>query len=222
MADNTPTSDVAVCNLALDELKIDGVESLDQKDKAEAELCKRHYDLTRKSILRSHVWNFAKSEGVLNRSSVATSNSYADVYPLPAGFIRFISIGDVFVWDKDDDYDIRSISIDGTFTRCVVINNGSNATLDIMYIRNVTNVAEFDPLFIEYFKFKLAKAIAPGLTLKQSLKDGIKEGLADAMLQARSIDGQERPPRRIQNSRFLNARKFASRQPPVVTTKFGS
>ena len=76
MADNSPTSAVDICNLALTELKTDPIESLTQKDSAIAELCKRHYDLVRKSILRNHIWNFAKAEEALARSSDGISASY--------------------------------------------------------------------------------------------------------------------------------------------------
>ena len=217
MADNTPSSAVDICNLALTELKTDPIESLQQANNSVAELCNRHYDLERKSLIRSHTWNFAKAEESLSRASSATSVSFDDVYPLTKTFVRLRSIGDVFVGTKKTFYDIRSIKIDGVFQRCIVINNGGIATLDIMYTRNVTEVSEFDPLFTKLFKFKLAMAIAPGITMKPSTRASIKDGLADAMLEAKSIYGQERPPVKIQNSRFLNARKFATRRPYLNT-----
>tara|TARA_Y100000310_G_C20397179_1_gene675635 strand:+ start:57 stop:725 length:669 start_codon:yes stop_codon:yes gene_type:complete len=222
MADNSPTSPVDICNLALTELKIDPITALDQAGSAVAELCNRHYDIRRKATLRSHIWNFAKTETTLNRSSNGSSNSYDDVYPLTNSFLRFISVGDVFVWEKNELYDIRSISINGTFKRSIVIDNDGAATLEILYIRNVTSVSEFDPLFIELLKLELANDMAPGITLKPSVRQGIKDNLADARLKARSIDGQERPPVRVQNSRFINARKDKLKQASGITTVFGS
>jgi hypothetical protein len=218
MADNSPTSAVDICNLALTELKVDPIESLTQKGSDVAELCKRHYDLVRKSLLRNHVWNFAKTPEAIARSSNGVSASYADVYPLPKTFIRLISVGDVLIGTKKTSFDIRSIKIDGTFQRCIVDNNGGAATLDVLYIRNVTSVSEFDPLFMTLFKFELATAIAPGITLKPSVKADIRTGLTDARLQAKSIDGQERPPVRINNSKWLTARRTAFVEKPLNTT----
>lgn len=217
MADNTPASAIDICNLSLTELKTDPIESLEQKNSDVAELCKRHYDLERQALLRGHTWNFAKTEGLLSRSSSATSISFNDVYPLPKTFLRLRSIGDVIVGTKETFYDIRSINIDGVFQRCIVINNGGGATLGIMYTRNVTTVSEFDPLFTKLFKFSLAMALAPGLTLKPSVKTSIEKGLADVKLEAKGIDGQERPPVKIQNSRFLDARRLGTRKPYLNT-----
>ena len=221
MADNSPTSPVDICNLSLTELKVNPISALDEEGSAVAELCNRHYDIRRKALLRSHIWNFAKTEATLNLASNGSSNSYTDVYPLVKTYLRLISIGDVFVWGKNELYDIRSISISGTFKKCIVIDNSGTATLEILYIRNVVSVTEFDPLFTLLFKLELANDIAPGLTLKPSIRQSILTGLADARLQARSIDGQERPPVRIQNSRFLRARKSGSTsQVQGITTVF--
>ena len=208
MAD--PSAPIDICNLALTELKLDPISSLDQKDSKVAALCDRHYDVVRKALIRAHIWNFAKSEAQLSLSTNGSSLSYDDVYPLGKTYVRLISIGDVFVWTKNDFYDIRSIDIDGTFQKSIVIDNSGAATLDIMFIRNVTSVIEFDALFILLFKFELANAIAPGITLKPSVRQSIQTGLTDARLQSRSIDGQERPPKKIQNSRFLRTRRSAS------------
>ena len=220
MADGSPTAPVDICNLSLTELKINPISALDEAGSAVAELCNRHYDIRRKALLRSHIWNFAKTEVKLNLSATGSSNSYSDVYPLVKTYLRLISIGDVFVWTKNELYDIRSVNINGTFKKCIVIDNSGAATLDILYIRNVISVTEFDPLFTLLFKLELANDIAPGLTLKPSVRQGIITGLADARLQARSIDGQERPPKRIQNSKFINARRNMIKPTLGITTVF--
>ena len=220
MADSSPTAPVDICKLALTELKINPISALDEVGSAVAALCNRHYDIRRKALLRSHIWNFAKTEATLNLSAVGESNSYTDVYPLVKTYLRLISIGDVFVWTKNELYDIRSVNISGTFKKCIVLDNSGTATLNILYIRNVVSVAEFDPLFTLLFKLELANDIAPGLTLKPSVRQSINTGLADVRLQARSIDGQERPPIRIQNSRFLNARKNMLKTASGITTVF--
>ncbi len=222
MADSSPTAPVDICNLALTELKINPISALDEVGSAVAALCNRHYDIRRKALLRSHIWNFAKTEALLNLSANGSSFSYANVYPLVKTYLRLISIGDVFVWGKNELYDIRSVNISGTFKKCIVIDNVGAATLEILYIRNVVSVTEFDPLFTLLFKLELANDIAPGLTLKPSVRQSINTGLADARLQARSIDGQERPPVRIQNSKFINARKNRLKPTLGITTVFES
>ena len=65
MADSSPTAPVDICNLALTELKVNPISALDEAGSAVAELCNRHYDIRRKAILRSHIWNFAKTEATI-------------------------------------------------------------------------------------------------------------------------------------------------------------
>lgn len=220
MPDNSPTAPIDICNLALSELKVSPITSLDQIGSDIADLCKRHYDSQRKALLRKHVWNFAKTEEALPRASAATSTSYSDVYPLPGAYIRLISVGDVLIGTKKDKHDIRSIRIEGVFQRCLLYDNNGDATIAILYIRNVTSVSEFDPLFVNLFKLELANAIAPGITLKPSIKADIRIGLVEARLDAKGIDGQERPPVRIDNSKFLSARRNMLGQSTRITTAF--
>lgn len=218
MADNSPTSPIDICNLALSELKVSPISSLDQQGSTEAQLCKRHYDVERKALLRTHVWNFAKTEEELARATNGSSGSYDDVYILTRTYVRLISVGDVLIGEKRTGFDIRSVKISGSFKRCILINNDGAATLSILYIRNVINVTEFDPLFIKLLKFELAMALAPSITMKPSTRQSIKDGLADARLQAKGIDGQERPPVRINNSKFLTARRNHFVKRPLNTT----
>lgn len=220
MADNSPNSPLDICNLSLSELKVDPITSLDQEGSEVAALCKQHYDIERKALLRKHVWNFAKTEEALALLSTATSTSFSDVYLLPKTYIRLISVGDILVGTKLDRFDIRSIRISGVFKRCILYDNNGAATLDILYIRNVISVSEFDPLFTILLKFEVANSIAPSITLKPSIKQDIKDSLFKARRDAYSIDGQERRPVRVSNSNFVNARKNLLRITPTITTDF--
>lgn len=219
MAASAPASDADICNLALDELRADTINSIDDVS-VEAGVCKRHYERTRGKVLRAHVWNFAKSEAQLARVSGATSNSYDDVYLLPGNFSRFISIGDVRVDTKQIRYDIRSIFADGVYKRTVVIDNGGAATLDILYIRNEKNVSAFDQLFVELFVLELAVAMSGRIVNKPSTLQSIRDRLSLAKLEAKGIDGQEAPPVQFSNSKFLSARRGASRTRPLIYPDF--
>lgn len=212
MPSSPPASDTDICNLALDEVKANTINSIDDAT-VNANLCKRNYSRVLGKVLRAHVWNFAKTEKQLSRVSDVTSTSYADVYLLPGNFSRFISIGDVKIGTKELKYDLRSHYIDGVYKRVVVLDNDGAATLDILYVRNETNVAAFDPLFVHLFVLELAVAIAPKLVNKPSHIATLKDDLALAKLEAKGIDGQEAPPVQFSNSKFLAARKTVSKPP---------
>jgi len=212
MAASPPTSDVDICNLALDEVKANNINSIDDND-VTASQCKRNYDRVRGKVLRAHVWNFAKTERQLARISDATSISYSDVYLLPGDFTRFISIGDVKIGTKVVKYDLRSLYIDGVYKRVVMLDNDGAATLNILYIRDETNVSAFDPLFVELFILELAVALSARLMNKPSQVATLRDRLALAKLEAKGIDGQEAPPVQFSRSKFLSARKTVSKPP---------
>ena len=218
MADLYPAAPVDICNLALSELKINPISSMDTG--VNGEICSRHYDIIRISLLRNHIWNFAKTEAQLSRSSNGTSDAFDDVYPLPDTYIRLISVGDVFVDDLTYEFDLRSIEIDGAFKKCLCMNNSGAATQDITYIRNVQEVSEFDSLFIMLFKFELAKALAPSLTAKPSIMQRIESGRLQYENAAKAVDSQERGPVRRNISKFLNARRYSHRSSSSITTTF--
>lgn len=146
---------------------------------------------------------------------------FDDAYLLPSDFIRLVSVGDIMQGTKNNAYDIRSLADGGTYRKYICLNNSNSDSLTIMYIRNVTTVTQFDSLFIKLFSIELAKAIGTRLTLKPSIWAEIKNMLNETKLEARGIDGQERPPVRIRNSKILNARKYAFRNNRFTQVEFG-
>ena len=220
MADDYPKSSTDVCNLALDLIKQTNITDLGSTTEDNAGPCRRWYDTVRRSLLRRYVWNFAKTDAALSRMSNVTPPEYTDAYAMPGDKLRFLSVGDVFNNTKVTDYDIGSVKDSGAFKTVIFINNSGEANLDIKYIRNVLDVTQFDPLFVELFSHELALKIAHKFTTKPSLIQTLSQEVEDLKPSASSIDGQERPPVQITNSRFANARRLGTRQRSVVTFDF--
>ena len=57
----TVSSAVGICNLALDTLKQESVANIESPVSIEESLCARWYDVTRRELLRSHPWSFART-----------------------------------------------------------------------------------------------------------------------------------------------------------------
>ena len=104
--------------------------------------------------------------------------------------------------DCDDDCSEGYIG-DDTGGGCCNQNWG----LQMVYIRNETNVALFDSLFIKLLSLELASAVAYKFTLKGALKQQVDQDLERARLKAAAISGQEKRPVRIQNSRVRDVRR---------------
>jgi len=80
-------------------------------------------------------------------------------------------------------------------------------TLAIGYIKDITDVSDFDPLFVTYLALVFAKNICYGVTGKTTLRRDIREMLVETSNQARAINGQDKPPKRITRSRVIGARR---------------
>ncbi len=127
---------------------------------------------------------------------------YKDAYTLPTDFLRLQFIGDDSINDYRNDYEINDDMI--------VMNNGNAASLDIGYVANITDVTKFDPVFLLLFAHELANNMAYKWTLKNTVIKRLEEQLHRLRAEARSICGQDVPPKRVQTSKFLNKRRGVS------------
>ncbi len=197
MAIRAANSPVAICNLALDHLNQEEITSIDPPNNDREVVCARWYDNVRRATQRSHVWNFAKARAELAANSIAPLFGYSTAYDLPADFLRLLFIGN----DAIDDYK-QKYELEG---KQILLNDTTG--IDIGYIKSVTDVNQFDALFVDLFALKLALRIAYKFTVKNTVIDRIKDLMIDAEYEAKGVDGQERPPKRIERSKFRNARQ---------------
>lgn len=195
MADVTK---VSIANMALDYLGQASVTSLDPPATELEGTVDRHYDAVRRACLREYQWNFAKRRKVLASSGTPTFD-YATTYTMPNDCLRIISITDM-----TGAFDILDYDVEG---RDIVVN-GAATGLRLRYIADVTDVALYDALFVQYFALKLAIKLAYKLSLKKSLIDMLNAMIPFEEIKASSIDGQERVPEQLpQRSSLLEARK---------------
>lgn len=201
---SAPTSEIDICNLALDELSQGPVTSItDPQTKAE-DLCARHYDQTRRTILRKYNFNFSTKLKVLTKSGIKTpAFGFLNAYKLPNDFIRFRALGDISI-NADTPRRLYRLQEGFIFTSTAL---GNGDTIQTEYIFNAIDISKFDPLFIDVLVLSLARKLAYPLTQKRSLVKDIGADLIDAQAAAAAVDGQEDPPRRIERSRLRDVRR---------------
>lgn len=195
MPTSPPTAPVHICNLALDYLGEAPISSVENPRNQREEIMARWYDHTRMTVLREYVWNFAQKYDDLSRSGDG-AGGHSDKYNLPNDCVRVNTVGSDR-YNPITDFDI--------FARELHCSEGNS--VPIWYNRNVTEVSKMDALFVNIFALRLALKVAYKFTKKKSVTEQISGLLALEEPKAVSVDGQERPPRRIQNSRYLAARK---------------
>lgn len=201
MAQTGVTKATDICNIAMDHLneKAD-IANIENPETDNEKLCARHYYVVLEYILRNYVWNFAKGRKIIARDALNTPEfDYSDAYVLPNDFLRLIS------WDNhnsliDLDYDLTGEHL--------LLNNDEAPSVKLRYIKRVDNVRLFDAGFVQLFSLYLALNIAFKKTGKQTLMDRLAKQIEVAEAKIISIDGQERPPQRVQRSKYRRARNM--------------
>ena len=141
--------------------------------------CNTHYEQTRDTVLRSFNWPFAKDRKSLSAETNTPDFEWDYKYKLPTDFHRLVmnyttgdtaGIGDRF--DIEGDY---------------LLSNYDEA--DIVYIKKVTDPADFDPLFTEVLILTLAKKLISALagTKSPGLVEDVKTDLKIAMAKAKGV-----------------------------------
>jgi hypothetical protein len=204
-----PTAPVAIVNLALDRIAQENISSITPPTSAVEAKCARHYDIVRRDVLRSYVWKFAKTFATLTEAAgVDLPPGYSAGFYLPADCLRLLRVGgaeDEFRYPSDA-YTIQGnlLFISGIF---------SDDTLSVEYIKDQENVALFDPCFVSVLYLRLAKALS--FAIQGAAVMGTAQLDADilkAEANAAAINGQETPPRRIERSRFADARRYSTQR----------
>ncbi len=124
---------------------------------------------------------------------------YADAYQLPSDFLKLHYIGNDSIRSFKFDYEYEGDRL--------LLNNSTSLSLDIGYIKDVTDVTLFDSLFVILLAAEIAENMAYKWTLKNSVIQRLEGILKLRRAQATAVNGQDRPPKRIQGSKFLDARR---------------
>lgn len=140
-----PSSKTAICNLALAHLGEARIESLDE-DNLASRACSLHYGPTRDMVLRSHRWNFAQTRTVLSELADAPAFGWAHQYELPADCLRVLEVND----SEFGDIISEEYIIEG---RVILTDSDS---VNLVYVKRIEDVSQFDALFVEAFALKLA------------------------------------------------------------------
>src|SRR4051812_44976933 len=83
------TSDVSICNLALQKLGATRIAALTDNSR-NARAVAACYEQMRDRELRANPWNFAKARAQLAAAGTAPAFDYNNAFPLPTDFLRLI------------------------------------------------------------------------------------------------------------------------------------
>jgi hypothetical protein len=173
---------VTVCNAALSRLGEARIVDLNADAKV-SRACLLNFPLARDEVLRAHWWNFATERAALTELSTTPYFGYDHQYQLPVDCLRVIEVNGVSsVGHPLDQWEIEGQKL-----------LSDEETVQIRYIKRITDLNLFDSLALEALIVLLASKLAPAI-------QGGSTSKATEMLEAyhrviaplaRRIDGNE-------------------------------
>lgn len=208
------TSVLDIYNLALTRIGHEPLAAETERGKG-GDRCRLHYPILRDVVLRAHPWNFAIRRVALAQLVFTPAFEYDYAYALPTepyclkvirtdyeavgfastavyGFPGMHGISPMAI-----EYRIESVRINGTDVRALLCNESA---LKIEYIARITDVAQYDALFVDALSARLAAEIAIAMTDNQSVTKTLMDLYAAKLSEARSVDAQEGSAREIVNT----------------------
>ncbi len=179
-----------ICNLALSRIGAKRLAytgttetDLDANTTLEAIVCNLNYEQTVDALLSSNWWGFARESVVLVRDTETPPFEWAYQYILPADFLRLRS---VYEGSMSNINNYSYIIEGGKFKT-------DETTVSLRYIRKVTDIKEFTPLFIEVLILSLALKFMPALAGTKNAKfvEDLRKDFKAVTSLARTIDKQE-------------------------------
>lgn len=206
----TINSSTDICNLALDLLSVENIEDIENPSNATEEILNRWYVQSRKKLLREHPWNFAVKRIILAADTQDPAFAYEAQFSVPSDFVRLCYIStDLTV---DEEYILPQHAFQFENNKILLTEYYGDATsVRLVYVADVTTVSQYDPMFIDLLAHEIALSVAYKLTESNTNIDRINALKSERSRMAKAIDGQERPPQKIERSRMLSARRRAGR-----------
>ena len=189
------TSNVSIANLALQKLGAGVIAALDENSR-NARTINACFELLRDRELRANVWRFTITRKVLAPHATAPLFSFNYAFILPADCLRPIKPARLGLdWHIEDHLGQRAI----------LTNDGD--TLNLRYVKRVTDPTVFDPVFVEMLATKIAWHICETITQSNTKKDSLRDEYAFHRREARQMNAFEIPKNAEPVDEWLAARQ---------------
>lgn len=195
-------SEVAICNLALQEIgRGMMISSIDENSQA-ARACKLRYPYARDAVLRGYDWNFSTARASLPELATAPAFDFAHQYKLPEDVLR---VRELVGAGEADDWRVESWADGGGAVSQVIVTDFASP-IQILYTRRIVDVRQFDALFVGALAARIAADIAISLSESTSKAQGLWQIYTSKLFEAWKNDAQEGSAQRFPDGTWNNAR----------------
>lgn len=188
-------SEVSIVNRALARLGSDPITSLSASD-TKSGRCNQLYGSCRDELLAGHPWNFAMTRAALPALTDAPVWDYDYAYELPVNCLR--------VW-RIDGHPLAKWKVEG---RTIVTD--LTAPLNILYIAQITDTAQFSTGFAFALSMRLAAELAMPLTQNATMFEAMATEADRQLRRAKSADAMEGLPDQVYADTFNEARFYGA------------
>lgn len=200
------SSQVEIVNNALVEIGEATITSIDQNTRA-ARAAKRVWNNVRREMLARYRWNFARKRAVLAPDATAPAFGWTAQFTVPNDFLVLIG-----VYDSLEDQ--RSL----TATRQAYDREGDKILWDgtalyILYVADITDTGQFDPLFESALVYKLAMRLAYDLSTGDGKATSLQNLFSEAIKTAKMSNAIQRSPELIISSEWVDSRDYDNSGP---------
>lgn len=189
------TSDVAICNLALQKLGAARITTLTE-DSRNARTMNNCYEHIRDVEIRRHKWNFARKRATLAPSAVTPAFDFDYAFPLPTDCLRLLP-------PNRSPLDWQIESHEGQ--SCILTNDGD--TLEVVYLARITDPTRFDVSFAEMLACRLADHCCEEITQSNTKRAAAMEDYKNARAEARRNNAFENTSEELPEDPWLAARR---------------
>lgn len=189
------TSSVEICNSALVKIGATRISSLSD-DSKEAKVCNEQYNKLRKKLLLSHLWNFAIRRVALADTGNTPVYEFSNEFALPSDVLRVIETNLL----DDQEWVIENNSSNQRVLLC------NATTINIRYIKDVTDTTVFTPTFEESLAYLMAADLAMSIANSRSLSRDMYAAYKAEVAEARSFDAQENSRQMVEANEWIDVR----------------
>lgn len=183
-------SEVDICNAALIKLGNENTISAIGQNGREGEVCELMYPQVRDRLLASHPWNFAIGRSTLVADTITPSFEFNYQYYLPGDYLRGLGL-----YDSQERWKIESGKL-----------LTDETTVQLLYIRKITNTGKYPALFSEALSSTLAGEIAEVITGSTRKAQLFTDEGEKKFREAKRRDGQEGTPDNFQSNVFTSTK----------------
>jgi len=177
-------NDTKICNMALGRLKSKRINdySDSSENTVQAIHCRLHYETTRDALIESYPWRFASARATLAADTETPDFEFDYQFLLPVDFLAMRSIYE----DRFSDENLRSYRLEEN----LLLTNESS--MEIRYIKKVTDPTKFDQLFVKLFVLLLSdELIGPLAGGDKVIQDKIDRDKANLIPTVKAMSGQQ-------------------------------